>query len=119
MANEISKASTDSRFRTAMKPSRGLPAAPPPLLWLLVPLLLFAVFAVDVWTPDGLALPLYYVAGLALVVALPGGRQTILAAATCTLLMFFDYFSSPTLPGVPNWVYLFNHSLVVVMIWTL
>jgi PAS domain S-box-containing protein len=88
------------------------------LIWLLVPLLLVFIFVTDIWTPVGLALPVCYVAGLLLVVALPGGREKILAASTCTILTIFNYFLSPAMPGVPGWVYLINHSLAVMMIWT-
>src|SRR5688572_12389337 len=67
------------------------------LIWLLVPLLLVFIFVTDIWTPVGLALPVCYVAGLLLVVALPGGREKILAASTCTILTIFNYFLSPAM----------------------
>jgi PAS domain S-box-containing protein len=31
--------------------------------------------------------------------------------------MIDDYFLSPPLVGVPHWVYLFNHTLAIIMIW--
>jgi PAS domain S-box-containing protein len=65
-----------------------------------------------------MALPFCYVAGLVLVVALPGTREKIVAAATTTVLMIANYYWSGAFPGVPNWVYLFNHGLALLMIWT-
>ena len=65
-----------------------------------------------------MALPFCYVAGLLLVVALPGPREKVVAAATSTLLMIAAYFFTPALPGVPGWVYLFNSALALLMIWT-
>src|SRR5688572_12717903 len=64
-----------------------------------------------------MALPFCYVAGLVLVVALPGTREKLVAAATSTLLMIVNYFWSDAIPGVPSWVYLFNHGLALLMIW--
>ena len=88
------------------------------LLWLLVPSLLVVIFTADVWAPAGLALPFCYVAGLVLVVALPGTRDKLVAASTATLLMIVNYFWAAEVPGVPGWVYLFNYGLALLMIWT-
>jgi len=88
------------------------------LIWLLVPLVLVGIFLADMSTPAGLALPVCYVAGLLLVVALPGSGEKILAAVTCSTLMILNYFLSPAIPGVPGWVYVLNYSLAVLMIWT-
>src|SRR5919106_1393246 len=88
------------------------------LIWFLVPLLLVFIFATDVWTPVGLALPVCYVAGLLLVVALPGSREKILAASTCTILTIFNYSLTPAMPGIPGWVYVVNNGLAALMIWT-
>ncbi len=82
-----------------------------------VPLALVLIFTADMWTPAGLALPLGYVAGLVLVVALPGTREKIVAAATTTLLMIVNYFLAASVPGVPSWVHAFNHGLALLMIW--
>ena len=118
MTNEMTESSFSSTgFRTPVKPERAPLATSRSLLWLLVLLLLFAIFSIDVSTPDDLALPVYYAAGLLLVIGLPDSREKIWAAATCTLLMIVDYFLSPLLVGVPHWVYLFNHTLAIVMIW--
>ena len=51
------------------------------------------------WAPAGLALPMGYVAGLVLVVALPGTREKIVAAGTTSLLMILIYFSAASVPG--------------------
>ena len=92
MANTLSQTSLDSCLRTALKAVRLPQALYEWLSWLSVPLLLFAIFALAVWTPEGLVVPVYYVAGLILVIALPGRRERLLAAVTCTLLMIVDYF---------------------------
>jgi PAS domain S-box-containing protein len=117
---------TTDQLQTSWQRSHAISLKPIPstmvargwLLWILVPLLLGFVFVADFWTPVGLALPACYVAGLLLVVALPGTREKILAATTCTLLMTLNYFLSPAMPSVPNWVYILNHGLAVLMIWT-
>src|SRR4030095_10838445 len=88
------------------------------LIWILVPLVLVGIFVADMSTPAGLALPVCYVAGLLLVVALPGTGEKILAAVTCTILMVLHFWFSPATPSVPIWVYLLNYGLAVLMIWT-
>ena len=87
-------------------------------MWLAVASLLGVIFTADLWAPAGMALPFCYVAGLVLVVALPGTLEKFVAAATSTLLMILNYFWSAAIPGVPAWVYLFNHGLALLMIWT-
>ena len=76
------------------------------------------IFIIDVWSPAGLALPLCYVAGLLLVIALPGTREKIVAAAASTVLIILNYFVSPMLPGVASSVHLLNHGLALLLIWT-
>ena len=76
------------------------------------------MFVTDIWTPIGPALPVSYIAGLLLVVTLPGTREKILAASTCTILTIFNYFLSSPIPDVPGWIYIVNHGLAVLMIWT-
>ena len=76
------------------------------------------IFPADLWAPAGLALPVCYVAGLVLVVALPGTREKLVAASTATLLMIVYYFWTTAVPGVPGWVELFNYILSLLMIWT-
>ena len=118
MTKEITESSFSSTaFGTPVKPERAPLATSRSLLWLLVLLLLFAVFSIDVATPDDLALPVYYAAGLLLIIGLPDSREKIWAAATSTLLMIVGYFLSSLLVGVPHWVYLFNHILAIAMIW--
>src|SRR5580765_7655531 len=118
MTKEITESSFSSTdFGTPVKPERAPLATSRSLLWLSVLLLLFAIFSIDVSTPDSLALPVYYAAGLLLVIGLPDSREKICAAATSTLLMIVGYFLSPLLVVVPHWVYLFNHTLAIVMIW--
>jgi hypothetical protein len=86
---------------TSLKPIPSPFASRGWLIWLLVPLVLVFVFVTDIWTPVGLPMPISYVAGLLLVVALPGTREKILAASTCTILTIFNYFLSPAIPAVP------------------
>jgi PAS domain S-box-containing protein len=86
--------------------------------WLFVPLLLSAIFIADLWAPPGFATQICYVVGLVLVVALPRPRDKIIAASTTTALMIFNYFMSLALPEAPHWLYLFNHILSLLMIWT-
>jgi PAS domain S-box-containing protein len=102
-----------------LKPIRAMFANHGLLTWLLVPLLLIFIFVTDIWTPVGLALPVSFVAGLLLVVILPGTRDKVLAALTCTILTIFNYFLSPAMPGIPAWVFIVNHGLAVLMIWTI
>ena len=114
MGNETnSSAVLDGGLHSAAK-SKTLPAWPRSVLWLL---LLFGLFSIDIWTPDGLTLPLCYAAGLLLVIGLPRNWEKIWAASTCSLLMVLDGFLSPTLSGVFRWVYLFNHTLAILLIW--
>src|SRR5919109_508778 len=87
--------------------------------WLMILVVLIFMFVTDIWTPVGLALPVSFVAGLLLVVALPGNREKVLAALTCTMLTIFNYFLSPAMPGIPAWVFIVNHGLAVMMIWTI
>ena len=107
-----------TKLRASGKSGRLKFAALAKFLWLLVPLLLVIVFMVDMWTPVGVALPICYVAGLALVVALPKKRDKITAAATCTLLLIVHFVLAPTAPGFTSWVYILNHSLAILIIWT-
>jgi PAS domain S-box-containing protein len=125
VSNGIDETVSDSLNISPNSDYRFTHAPPPPqfeahrrLWWLAVPLLLVIIFTADFWAPAGMALPFCYVAGLVLVVALPRPREKILAASTSTVLMIICYFISPTVPGVPGWVYLFNHGLALLMIWT-
>ncbi|HEY7219269.1 MAG TPA: ATP-binding protein [Candidatus Binatia bacterium] len=105
-------------LRTPEKKRRWQLATSAKFLWLLVPLLLVLIFVVDMWTTIGVALPICYVAGLALVVALPEKREKVTAAATCTLLLILHFIIAPTAPGLVSWVYILNHSLAIVILWT-
>jgi len=118
MPTDRSQTSRHSGQTTSSKPLFSAIATRGWLLWLLVPLLLVFMFVTDIWTPIGPALPVSYIAGLLLVVALPGTREKILAAATCTILTIINYFLSPPMPDVPSWIYIVNHGLAVLMIWT-
>ena len=114
----LPKISSRGDYRSVPTPVQAKSDTLRRLLWLAVPLLLVVILTADLWTPPGMALPFCYVAGLLLVVALTGTREKVVAAATCTLLMIINYFWSAPIPGVPGWVYLFNHALALLMIWT-
>ena len=105
-------------YRSILQTARSRLNAYRGLFWLAVPLLLVLIFMVDMWSPAGLVLPLGYVAGLVIVVALPGIREKLVSATTTTLLMFLHYFLAATLPGLPGWAHIFNYTLALLMIWT-
>lgn len=117
MVNESNPSAVLTSSPRASVKAQPFALGPRSFLWLLVLLLLFALFSIDVWMPDGPALPVYYAAGLLLIIGLPRNREKLWAASTCTLLMVLDYFLSPLLTGASHWVYLFNHTLAIVMIW--
>lgn len=110
--------SSGAVYQPVLKPAQTKLDSFRRLLWLAVASLLVVIFTADLWAPAGMTLPFCYVAGLVLVVALPGTREKVVAAATSTLLMIVNYFWSAAIPGVPSWVYLFNHGLALLMIWT-
>ena len=110
--------STSAHNRSPVKPARSGLDTFRRLLWLSVPSLLVVIFTADLWAPAGLALPFCYVAGLVLVVALPGTREKLVAASTATLLMIVHYFWAAAVPGVAGWVYIFNYGLSLLLIWT-
>ena len=116
--SDFLQASSGAVYQPVLKPAQTILDAFRRLLWLAVASLLAVIFTADLWAPTGMALPFCYVAGLVLVVALPGTREKLVAAATSTLLMIVNYFWSHAVPGVPSWVYLFNHGLALLMIWT-
>jgi len=116
--SDVSPTSLSRRHRTILQMARSPIDRYRGFFWLSVPLLLVVIFTADLWAPAGLALPMGYVAGLVMVVALPGTREKLVAAATSTALMVIYYFLAATVPGVPNWVHVFNHGLALVMIWT-
>lgn len=106
-ANRISMRSLKTMSRFAASSFRFLPA-----------LLVVALFLADVWVPIDLAIPMYYVAALLFVVALPRRRDKFLVAVTCTLLAIPDYALAPAVAETPEWLRILNHSLSVIVIWT-
>jgi len=105
--NRTSITSLNAMIRLAVPSLRFLPA-----------LIVVALFLADVWVPIDLAIPMYYVAALLFVVALPRRRDKILVAATCTLLAIPDYMLAPAVDSAPDWLRIVNHGLSVVVIWT-
>jgi PAS domain S-box-containing protein len=106
-ANRMSMRSLKAMFRFAAPYLRFLPA-----------LLVVALFLADVWVPIALAIPMYYVAALLFVVALPRRRDKFLVAVTCTLLAVPDYVLTRAAAGAPDWLRIVNHGLSVIVIWT-
>jgi PAS domain S-box-containing protein len=106
-ANRMSIRSLKAMFRFAAPSLRFLPA-----------LLVIALFLADVWVPIALAIPMYYVAALLFVVALPRRRDKFLVAVTCTLLAIPDYALARAAAGAPEWLRILNHGLSVIVIWT-
>lgn len=86
-------------------------------LWLLAPLVVTLIFLIDFWSPIHLAIPIFYVATLVLVVALPGKQEKILVATVCTILLSVEYYmaSRNTAPG---WLPTINYALAIAMIWS-
>jgi PAS domain S-box-containing protein len=116
--SDLSKFSPNTDYRSITASAQSGLEAYRRLWWVGVPLFLVIIFTADLWAPAGMALPFCYVAGLVLVVALPRTREKIVAASTATVLMIIAYFTAPTVADLPGWVYLFNHALALLMIWT-
>ncbi len=107
VANRIRGRSLKAMFELAKPSLRFLPT-----------LVVIALFLADVWVPVNLAIPMYYVAALLFVVALPRRREKYLVAATCTALTIVEYPLSPAVAGTPEWLRISNHALSVIVIWT-
>jgi PAS domain S-box-containing protein len=106
-ANRTSLPSLKALLRFAVPSIRFLPV-----------LIVVALFLADVWVPIDLAIPMYYVAALLFVVALPRRREKFLVALTCTFLAIADYLLTPGVAGAPDWLRIVNHGLSVFVIWT-
>ena len=63
-----------------------------PLLWLLSPIAIIAIYLVDMWMPSHLTIPVCYVAALVLLVAVAGRKEKFLIAGVCTALMLIDFY---------------------------
>ena len=86
-------------------------------LLLLMPLALIVTLAFAFWAPTGLVLPVYYIAALIMVIALPRTRDRVIAAAFCTSVMLVDLvlallFSQSEYSG-----HLLNKGVALVMLW--
>jgi len=86
-------------------------------LLLLMPLALIVTLAFAFWAPAGLVLPVYYIAALIMVIALPRTRDRVIAAAFCTSVMLVDLvlallFSKSEYSG-----HLLNKGVALVMLW--
>ena len=116
MVSKFAQAPSNITARTPLNPD---PSERQALNWLrlLMSLLLLVTFAFALWAPNGLALPVYYIASLILIVALVRVRDRILVAVICTLLMGVELALSPHLPGIRTWGYLLNHGFAIIMLW--
>ncbi|MGH7927906.1 MAG: ATP-binding protein [Candidatus Binatia bacterium] len=88
-----------------------------PSLRFLPPLIVIALFLAKLWFFLELVIPMYYIAALLFVVALPQRRDKYLIALTCTILTVPDYLLAPAVAGAPGWLRVVNHGLSVIVIW--
>jgi PAS domain S-box-containing protein len=94
------------------------PRARVPLLWLLSPIVVIAIYLVDLWMPAHLTIPIYYVATLVILVAVPGSREKLLIAGVCTALLLIDFYLQSRNPTGPAWAQAVSHGLAIIMIWS-
>ncbi|OHB78014.1 MAG: hypothetical protein A2W31_17925, partial [Planctomycetes bacterium RBG_16_64_10] len=78
-------------------------------------LLAAAIFALDVRLPLGVAGGVLYVAVVLICLWSPARRDTVVAAAACSLLALVSYHFAP--PGGEAWQVLANRVLAVLVIW--
>lgn len=77
-----------------------------------------ALFGLDLALPLGVANAVLY-AGVVFLAALsPSFRVPIVTAAACSTLTIIGAWFSPSIPGVPLWVALFNRTFSLIAIWT-
>jgi len=87
-------------------------------LWLLSPIVIIAIYLVDLWMPSHLTIPICYMATLVLLVAVAGRREKFLIAGVCTALMLIDFYLQARNPTSPAWAQAVSHGLAVIMIWS-
>ncbi|HUF41175.1 MAG TPA: ATP-binding protein [Verrucomicrobiae bacterium] len=109
----------DANAGTVKPPSGSLFGFDVPFLWVLVPLILILTYLVEFATPLGMTMPVCYIAALILIFAVTGVREKILVAATCTILIGFDYFLSLAASAASPWMAAANHGLGVIIIWVI
>ncbi len=88
-----------------------------PLAWLVIGSLLVLHLLADVLGPVGISVPAYLVATLFLIVAVPGARLKIAAAAICTGITTIHYLFFSASADTPAWHAVLNHISVVVLVW--
>ncbi len=93
--------------RTAIRSGRGL--------WVVLGLIIAAVFAVDLLLPLGVAAGVPYIVPVLLSRRSPARRVTLVVAIICTLLTVAGYFMS--LPSGIHWMVLANRGLAIGAIW--
>ncbi len=89
-----------------------------PSLWLLSPIVIIAIYLVDMWMPSHLTIPICYVATLVLLVAVAGRKEKFLIAGVCTALMLIDFYLLARNPMGPAWAQAVSHGLAIIMIWS-
>jgi PAS domain S-box-containing protein len=88
-----------------------------PLLRFLPALVVIALFLADLSVPFDLAIPMYYVAALLFVVALPRRRQKFFLAVTCSLLVITNSVLRLSAADATDWFIIVNDVLSVAVIW--
>jgi signal transduction histidine kinase/CheY-like chemotaxis protein len=105
----------DDQQRAA--PSPSLRARDPRLLYITLAGLAAGVFAVDLFTPLGVAVWILYVVPLALTVLGPDDTAPMLGALGGTMLMIVTLFTDT--PGLTPWIANVNRVCGIVVIWTI
>ncbi|MBF8254468.1 MAG: hypothetical protein HW373_1163, partial [Deltaproteobacteria bacterium] len=108
---------SDPGLRSTERQGVSLSAPRRLFFWLLAPVVVTLIFLIDFWSPNHLAIPIYYVATLVLVVALPGKQQKVLLATACTILLSVDY-NMASRTAAPGWLQIINYAWAIAMIWS-
>jgi hypothetical protein len=84
----------------------------------LIAILCFVVFALDVVVPLGVAGGVPYVAAVVLALYAGSRRVVMATAVVCSFLTLVGYFVSPSAGGIESWEIIANRSLAIFAIWT-
>ena len=87
-------------------------------LSLLSPIVIIAIYLVDIWMPTHLTIPICYVAALVLLVAVVGRKEKLLIASVSTALMLIDFYLQAHNPMGPAWARAVSHGLAIMIIWS-
>ena len=83
----------------------------------VIALLFTAVFLLDILTPLGLPVSVLYVVPLALTSLLQRREAPYWLAGASSAATLCDYFLSPSLSGVPNWLPVINRGICLALFW--